>query len=64
VIHRLSPWTLLIIAPEAVEGRFLGSVSTGMAVVLTVKLRQPSHEFTFSVGMNFISYPLAITPLV
>jgi hypothetical protein len=27
MIHRLSPWTPLISAPEAVEGRFLGSVS-------------------------------------
>jgi hypothetical protein len=26
--------------------------------------RQPSHEFTFGVGMNFISYPLVLTPLV
>jgi hypothetical protein len=29
-----------------------------------VKFRQPSHEFTFGVGMNFISYPLVLTPLV
>jgi hypothetical protein len=32
VIHLLLPWTLLITAPEAVEGRFLGSVSPGMTV--------------------------------
>jgi hypothetical protein len=32
--------------------------------VLTVKFRQPSHEFTFSVGMTFIPYPLVLTPLV
>jgi hypothetical protein len=32
--------------------------------MLTVKFRQPSHEFTFDVGMNFISYPLVLTPLV
>jgi hypothetical protein len=32
--------------------------------VLTVKFRQPSHEFTFGVGMNFISYPLVLTPVV
>jgi hypothetical protein len=31
---------------------------------LTVKFRQPSHEFTFGVGMSFISYPLVLTPLV
>jgi hypothetical protein len=25
---------------------------------------QSSHEFTFGVGMNFVSYPLVLTPLV
>jgi hypothetical protein len=34
------------------------------APVLTVKIRQPSHEFTFGVGMNFIPYPLVLTPVV
>jgi hypothetical protein len=33
-------------------------------VMLKVKFHQPSHEFTFGVGMNFISYPLVLTPLV
>jgi hypothetical protein len=33
-------------------------------VLLTVNFRQPSHEFTFGVGMNVISYPLVLTPLV
>jgi hypothetical protein len=33
-------------------------------MVLTVKFRQPSHEFTFGVGMTFISYPLVQTLLV
>jgi hypothetical protein len=32
MIHRLLTWTLLILAPEAVEGRFLASVLAGMAV--------------------------------
>jgi hypothetical protein len=35
-----------------------------MGEMLTVKFRQPSHEFTFGVGMSFISYPLVLTPLV
>jgi hypothetical protein len=35
-----------------------------MGEMLTVKFRQPSHEFTFGVGMTFISYPLLLTPLV
>jgi hypothetical protein len=32
MIHRLLTWTLLILAPEAVEGRFLASDFAGMAV--------------------------------
>jgi hypothetical protein len=34
------------------------------APLLTVKIRQPSHEFTFGVGMSFIPYPLVLTPVV
>jgi hypothetical protein len=32
MIHRLLTWTLLILAPEAVEGRFVVLVLAGMAV--------------------------------
>jgi hypothetical protein len=32
--------------------------------VLTVKIRQPSDEFTFGVGITFIPYPLVLTPVV
>jgi hypothetical protein len=32
--------------------------------MLTVKFCQPSHEFTFGVVMDYISYPLVLTPLV
>jgi hypothetical protein len=35
-----------------------------MGELLTVKFRQPTHEFTFGVGMTFISYPLVLTPVV
>jgi hypothetical protein len=35
-----------------------------MGGMLMVKFCQPSHEFTFGVGMNFISYPLELTPSV
>jgi hypothetical protein len=35
-----------------------------MGEMLTVKFRQPSHEFTFGVGMSFIPYPLVLTPMV
>jgi hypothetical protein len=33
-------------------------------IVLTVKIHQPSHEFTFGVGMTFVSYPLVLNPVV
>jgi hypothetical protein len=32
--------------------------------LLTVKIRQPIHEFTFGVGMSFTPYPLVLTPVV
>jgi hypothetical protein len=32
--------------------------------LLMVKFRQPSHEFTFGVGISFIPYPLVLTPVV
>jgi hypothetical protein len=32
--------------------------------MFSVKIRQPSHEFTFGVGMSFIPYPLVLTPVV
>jgi hypothetical protein len=37
---------------------------TCIAYMLTVKIRQPSHEFTFGVGMTFVSYSLVLTPVV
>jgi hypothetical protein len=36
----------------------------GRRQLLTVKIRQPSHEFTFGVGISFIPYPLVLTPVV
>jgi hypothetical protein len=32
--------------------------------MLTVKICQPSHEFTFGVGISFIPYPLVLTLVV
>jgi hypothetical protein len=49
-------------AVGGVELLFLASFSS--CSLLTVKFRQPNHEFTFGVGINFISYPLVLTPLV
>jgi hypothetical protein len=34
----------------------------GICLLLMVKIRQPSHEFTFGVGMTFVYYPLVLTP--
>jgi hypothetical protein len=36
----------------------------GLVSLLTVKIRQPSHEFTFGVGITFVSYSLVLTPVV
>jgi hypothetical protein len=35
-----------------------------LVAMLTVKIRQPSHEFTFGVGISFIPYPLVLTLVV
>jgi hypothetical protein len=40
------------------------TIPTRIPCVLTVKIRQPSHEFTFGVGMTFVSYSLVLTPMV
>jgi hypothetical protein len=34
------------------------------STVLMVKIREPSHEFTFGVGISFIPYTLVLTPVV
>jgi hypothetical protein len=46
--------------PQGCE--LLCNIHTG--VLLTVKFRQPIHEFTFRVGMSFIPYPLVLTLVV
>jgi hypothetical protein len=53
---------------DALFQRFMVVVNNMRAnvdvLLLTVKICQPSHEFTFGVGMSFIPYPLVITPVV
>jgi hypothetical protein len=34
----------------------------GTGLLFMVKFCQPSHEFTFGVGITFIPYPLVLTP--
>jgi hypothetical protein len=62
-----SPWrkplACFIRLPEISFKRILEEEDASK-VVLTVKIRQPSHEFTFGVGMSFILYPLVLTPVV
>jgi hypothetical protein len=48
----------------SIEGLLEDERGLSMGEMSTVKFRQPSHEFTFGVGMSFISYPLELTPLI
>jgi hypothetical protein len=48
----------------SIEGLLEDEQGLSMGEMLMVKFRQPSHEFTFGVGMTFIPYPLVLTPLV
>jgi hypothetical protein len=48
----------------SIEGLLEDEQGLSMGELLTVKFRQPSHEFTFGVDMSFILYPLVLTPLV
>jgi hypothetical protein len=49
---------------DILEGLLEDVIGLSMGEMLMVKFRQPSHEFTFGVGMSFISYPLVLTPLI
>jgi hypothetical protein len=46
----------------SIEGLLEDEQGLSMGEMLKVKFRQPSHEFNFGVGMNFISYPLVLPP--
>jgi hypothetical protein len=48
----------------SVEGLLEDEQGLSMGEMLTVKFRQPTHEFTIGVGMSFIPYPLVLTPLI
>jgi hypothetical protein len=58
---RFKQWRAMMIS---IEGSLEDEQSLSTGEMLTVNFRQPSHEFIFGVGMNFISYPLVLTPLV
>jgi hypothetical protein len=46
----------------SIEGLLEDEQGLSMGEMLTLKFHQHSHEFTFGVGMNFISYPLVLPP--
>jgi hypothetical protein len=48
----------------SIKGLLGDEQGLSMGELLTVKFHQPSHEFTFGVGMSFVSYPLVLTPMV
>jgi hypothetical protein len=48
----------------SIEGLLEDEQGLSMGEMLTVKIRQPSHEFTFGVGISFIPYPLVLNPVV
>jgi hypothetical protein len=48
----------------SIKGLIEDEQGLSMGEMLTVNFHQPSHEFTFGVGMNFISYPSVLTTLV
>jgi hypothetical protein len=48
----------------SIEGLLEDEHGLSMGEMLTVKIRQPSHEFTFGVGISFIPYPLVLIPVV
>jgi hypothetical protein len=42
----------------SIEGLLEDEKGLSVEEMLTVKFRQPSHEFTFGVDMSFMLYPL------
>jgi hypothetical protein len=48
----------------SIEGLLDDEQGLSMGEMLTLKIRQPSHEFTFGVGISFIPYLLVLTPVV
>jgi hypothetical protein len=53
-----------MIMDASAGGSIIELTPTEAFTLLTVKFHQPRHEFTFGVGMTFVSYPLVLTPVV
>jgi hypothetical protein len=48
----------------SIEGLLEDEQGLSMGELLMVKIRQPSHEFTFGGYITFIPYPLVLTLVV
>jgi hypothetical protein len=48
----------------SIEGLLEDEQGLCMGQLLTVKIHQPSHEFTFGVSISFIPYILVLIPVV
>jgi hypothetical protein len=48
----------------SIKGLLEDKHGLSMGEMLTVKILQPSHEFTFGVGISFIPYTLVLTLVV
>jgi hypothetical protein len=48
----------------SIEGLLEDEQGLSMGETLTVKICQPSHEFTFGVGISSIPFPLVLTLVV
>jgi hypothetical protein len=66
--HGYAEWDFSGVPDPVMFRRFLDAADYWFGYsddsMLTMKIRQPSHEFTFGVGMTFVSYPLVLTPVV
>jgi hypothetical protein len=51
----------MLVSSRNPQMRFSSAAARGL---LTVNFHQPSHEFTFGVSINLISYPMVLTPLI
>jgi hypothetical protein len=61
VLVNLHHWRIIPLMERELR---IHEMSEAANPMLTVKIRQPSHEFTFGVGISFIPYPLVLTPVV
>jgi hypothetical protein len=64
ILWELEYWPMLDVRHSIDNMHVKKNVCEATCGMLTVKIRQPSHEFTFGVGMTFVSNPLVLTHVV